>query len=480
MELDKQASKSEALVQFNNEEDINRLKEVSELKLLKENQIFEQSKKQWVNLNKIYKTKYTLTDLPDLLNAMRSGSEKKYLMVAQGFRKILAVEHHWPIQQIIDAGVLSFLIDWIQKFDYPQLQYESARTIINIASGTKQNCQVIVDKGAVPFLIELMNSTNEEVKTLTVWATGTIGGNFAYFRDSILQNQGLPLLINCLKHSQNHTQIKNSSWAISRLCQCKPLPNFKMLIDAMPVLAELIKTQHDAKILKYSLSALSLLCGNEEQIEYLIHTGVVHQVLQLLNHHSLKIRLFAISIVFNILTGNEQHIQLVIDLGGVQALSALVDSYEIRMQSRAVLSISKICAGSKAQLDRLITAGVIPKLVARVYSYDQDIKKKSVCALRNAAAGGSPFQVVTFVQSGIIQALCSLFQEKDLKIILAAMNGLSRILKCGKEHFSVNKEISEFASIVEQCDGLVKLKELQNHSYYFIALKASSMIVTYF
>ena len=489
MELDQQESQYDTLMQSYDVEDINRFKEVSELELCNsmqdmlriENQNFEQSKSQWLNLNEIYKITYTIADLPDLLSAMCSGSEKKYLMAAQGFRKILSLDYYPLIQKVIDSGVLPFLIDWVQKFDYPQLQLESARTISNIAYGTHQHCQFIVDRGCVPLLIQLMNSPNEEVKEQAVMALGNIGGDSAYCRDVVLQNQGLPLLINCLKNSQKFTMIQKASWAISNLCRLKPLPNFRMVIEAMPVLAELIKTQQDAEILSDSLWALSNLSkGSEEMIEYLIHTGVVPRVIQLLNHSLSDIQLPAVRVVGNIVAGNEQQTQLVLDLGGFEALSTLVGSSKNSTKKAVVCSISNIFEGSQNHFDRLITAGVMPMLVDCAYSSDKYIKKKTVWALRNAAFNGSPDQVTEFVQSGIIKALCSLFQEKDVKIISVAMEGLNRILKCGKEHFSENKDISEFASIVEQCDGLVKLKELQNHSYYFIALKARSMIVTYF
>ena len=489
MELDQQASRSDTLMQFNDEEDINRLMEVSEVELcnsmqdelLIENQIFEQSKNKWLNLNEIYKTRYNLTDLPELLNAMHSGSEEQYLMAAQGFRKVLSLEHHPPIQEVIDAGVLPFLIDWIQKFDYPQLQYESAWTITNIASGTHQHCLAIVDKGAIPFLIQLMNSTNEEIKELAVWALGNIGGDSAYCRDVILQNQGLPLLIKCFKSSQKHTMIKRASWSISLLCKGKPPPDFKIFIDAIPILAEIVKTQQCDEILSGSLWALSHLSeGREEMIEYLIHTGVVPRVIQLLNHHSHEIQLPAIKVVGNIVIGNDQQTQLVLDLGGVEALSTLMGSSHTSTQKEAVWSISNICAGNEDQLDRIITAGVIPRLVACSYSSDKGIKKETVWALSNAAIVGRPDQVALLVQSCAIQVFCSLFQENEEEMILAALEGLNSILKCGKEYFSQNRGISNFASQVERCDGLVKLEKLQQHPSIQIYEKARNIIETYF
>ena len=488
-ESDSLESRAKNFMQAYDIDDIKRRKEESEVELRKSKRAelvtkrrnLEQSGKQWVKVNEIFKQAYSISDLPDLLTAMRSGVEDKFLFAAQGFRKVLSLEHNPPIQEVIDAGVLPYLIDWIQKFDFPQLQYESAWTITNIASGTHQNCQVIVDKGCVPLLIQLMNSNSEEVREQAVWALGNIGGDAAHCRDVILQNQGLPLLVKCLQSSEKHSMIKNSSWAISNLCRGKPGPLYEMVKDAMPVLAEVVKSHHDTEILSDSLWALSHLSeGSEEKIDYLISTAVVPRVIQLLNHHLYNIQLPAIRVIGNIVTGSESQTQLVINLGGVEALGTLVGSAKKSTQKEAVWSISNICAGSKDQLDRLISAEVIPRLVACAYSSDKEIKKETVWALSNAAAGGRPDQVVSFAEAGIIQALCSLFNETDVKIISVALEGLNRILKCGKENYMEGKETSDFAVIVEQCGGLSKLEHLQQHANVQIYEKARNMIETYF
>ena len=212
-------NRAKGFMQAYDVDDIKRRKEESEVELRKSKRAdlvtkrrnLEQTEKQWLKLNEIFKAHYTLEDLPGLLEAMKSPVDENHLLAAQGFRKILSLEHSPPIQELIDAGILSYLIEWIQKFDFPQLQYESAWAITNIASGTHQHCQVIVEKGCVPLLIQMMTSNNEEVREQAVWALGNIGGDAPHCRDIILQNQGLPLLIKCLQASIKHSMIKNAS-----------------------------------------------------------------------------------------------------------------------------------------------------------------------------------------------------------------------------------------------------------------------------
>ena len=488
-EQDTLESRAKGFMQAYDVHDIKRRKEEGEIELRKSKRAdlvtkrrnLDQCEKQWVKINEVFKPKYSLEDLPALLQAMRSSAEPDHLLAAQGFRKVLSLEQNPPIQELIDAGILPYLMDWIQKFDFPQLQYESAWAITNIASGTHAHCQVIVEKGCVPLLVQMMNSTNEEVREQAVWALGNIGGDAAHCRDIILQNQGLGLLIKCLKASTKHSMTKNSSWTISNLCRGKPPPLYEMVREALPALAAVVAEQNDAEILSDSLWALSHLSeGSEDKADALIATGIVPRIIQLLNHHLYNIQLPAIRVIGNIVTGSEQQTQLVLNLGGAEALSSLLNSAKKNTQKEAVWSISNICAGTKEQLDRLISSEVMPRLIACAYSSDKEIKKETVWALSNAAAGGRPDQVAKFVQFGIVQALCNLFLESDMKIVNVALEGLNRILKCGKENFMGAGEISEFAVVVEECGGLNKLEKLQQHLNTQIYEKARSMIESFF
>lgn len=111
---------------------------------------------------------------------------------------------------------------------------------------------------------------------------------------------------------------------------------------------------------------------------------------------------------------------------------------------------------------------------------DKDIKKEAVWALSNASATGRPDQVAKLVQMGIIPGLCSLFSQKEVKILSVSLEGINRILKTGKEHFLTQNSENPFATIFEECGGLQKLEKLQEHPNTAIYEKARTMIENYF
>lgn len=107
-------------------------------------------------------------------------------------------------------------------------------------------------------------------------------------------------------------------------------------------------------------------------------------------------------------------------------------------------------------------------------SAEWDVRKEAIYAVANIFTGGTDTQVQTFVECDGIDAICSVLDMEDSKIVMVALEALEKILEVGERHGRA------YPHCVDEVDGIDKLEALQEHANDEIYNKVVTIVEKYF
>ena len=421
---------------------------------------------------------YTTRDIPSLIQQLHEIQQSGVMdgnvlkNIAQGFRKIMSVENNPPVQEVLSSGALPFLIQMLSLADMPLVQFEAAWALTNIAS-TDQTA-TIVDAGAVPPLVQLLTSASGDVREQSAWCLGNIAGDSTVLRDVVLSSNAMePLILNIIK-PESTSLFANCVWALSNFCRGKPQPAISQVASAIPAIVDILRGDNeDAKV--DALWALSYISdGDEEHIDAVLECNVAQLLVDILGKES-RMLTPALRAVGNIVTGNDKQTQSMIHANLFEKMQFLLNNERRLIRKEACWVLSNIAAGTEQQIGSVLGKHGCMAIVAEMAeTATWEVRKEAIWVVSNVATGGNKFHVQAVVECGAIDALCSVMDINDTKMLLVALDALESILRVGQE---LGKD---YCSFVDECDGLEKLELLQEHASDDVYKKAVDIIEKYF
>ena len=188
---------------------------------------------------------------------------------ARKLRELLSTHREQLIQHVLERNWVPLLLDWLKLYQRPAVQVRGeggpryskchvvvhyrARPLIrcqvealwaltNIAAGAVENTQVLIKHGAIPTLVSLLGSINEEVLEQAMWVLGNLAGEGTASRDAVLGDNAFCPIIRCLQRTHSSLSLlRIGSWTLSNLCDGQPRPAVDIHL-ALPVLTKLLQS----------------------------------------------------------------------------------------------------------------------------------------------------------------------------------------------------------------------------------------------
>jgi hypothetical protein len=402
---------------------------------------------------------------------------------------------------VIETGIVPQLVNFLLRDEFPELQFEAAWALTNIASGTVEQTRVIIDAGAIIHLVPLIHSKDPNVQEQAMWTLSNISGDSTEFRDLVLSSDIVPTLVDYAANNWteviNQSILQNIAFLISNLCRRKPTPPLSIIGPLLPLAKRLYlnHSSNNSEILLDSTWSFAYVSdGGMAHLEAIVNQELIpHFILQLSDvnrTNSEKIITPALRVLGNLIQSDDDtHTQAVLNYSPLPAFGMLLQAptSTVNIRKEILWILSNIAAGSQDQIQSIIDANILPAVYNLLQQYDLPIAliTEAIWIYANIEKGGSVEQVKHVWNEQTLQLLIELFNLNLRPSVIFTVSTLDTLFECIVDllnyyHKRLNEhrqDLIDYIQLLKELNGETILrnckmklrKDLLDQFYHFLS-----------
>lgn len=357
-----------------------------------------------------------------------------------------------PIDDVLQTGLYLKLIEMLNVSNDDDMLYDVVWCVINMASGTHEQFQPLIDNNVIRPLVALLEHDSMVIRDQVVWAIGNISGDCKEWTMQLIIHGALPRLVETydVLMAQNEStevvdMVSNISWAFSNLSRYgkhEKLPIYYRCLRNLMYLENYENIVQDACISLLYISNDDK--HHSRRISEMIETGIEKDIVNVARNHSESsfIVMTCLRTLGNLITGSDRDTQKVLDAGFVDLLLYVVQEKKYsHLQKEVYWSISNISAGTESQIMHIFESGLIPHIFYALSSGVFHVKQEVIWAITNMILGGSRPHIQILYDSGILDMYCKELRNcMDADMKAGILRGVEKLATFPEVYETVDNE----------------------------------------
>lgn len=406
--------------------------------------------------------------LRQLRDQLLSDDAETQLSGAERIRRILSEteEAAATMDCVLSCDIVRPLVQLLVPSAVPALQLEAAWALTNIASGSNDHVREVVAHGAVPLLLQLLKSPDDNVREQAVWTLGNIAGDCEEMRDLVISGGAVSAVCELLQKpfDDSSTVARTAAWLLTNCCRGSPPPIRDLLEPAFPVWEGLLRSD-DEEIVEQACWAFAYLTKSEVYVPTVVDSLLCQKFVDLLQHQEDKVLIPALRVLGNIAAAKDADTRAVVECGVLAALASLLAHPSRKLRQSACWILSNIFVGCPEQVQVAIDSKIVESLLPLLQSGPLEVRKEAVWSLANMIMHGESHHIVHLVECGCVASIVESLHLFDDATNLRLLAVTERILCIGKEQQEESHtKGNPFAMLVRQANVLGKIETFLSHS----------------